>query len=281
MILVAESGSTKTQWCAIYPDRIEPLKNTPGINPVLLNADEIEGVVRPVSGEIDTDQLDAVYFFGAGCSAMASKEKVGRALFSVFQPQEIVVDTDLIAACLSLAGNKPAIVCIIGTGSNSCLWNGEYIQEKIPSLGYILGDEAGGVSIGKQLIADFFQKQMPAKLRLKFSELYDISVDNVIERVYQRPMPNRFLAAFAPFVENNIDEAYCKKLLLVQFEKFVKRNILLYPNLAETEIHFTGSIASIHSEWLLKVCRKYKVSIGKIEKEPISGLALYLKDKFY
>jgi N-acetylglucosamine kinase-like BadF-type ATPase len=281
MILIAESGSTKTQWCAIYPDRIEWLKNTPGINPVLLNSEEIEGIVRPVSGVVNENELDAIYFFGAGCGTIASKEKVGKAIFSVFQPQEIVVDTDLIAACLSLAGNKPAIVAIIGTGSNSCLWNGEAIQERTPSLGYVLGDEGGGVSIGKQLISDFFQKQMPAKLRVKFSELYDISVENVIERVYQLPMPNRFLAGFAPFVEKNMDEAYCRKIIANQFENFIKRNILLYSNVTETELHFTGSIASIHSGILLKVCEKHNLKLGKIVKEPIVGLAQFLKDKIY
>jgi len=281
MILVAESGSTKTQWCAIYPDRIEWLKNTPGINPVFLKSEEIEGFVRPLSSEFDNRDLDAIYFFGAGCGTIASKEKIGKAIYSVFQPQEIVVDTDLIAACLSLAGNTPAIVAIIGTGSNSCLWNGEAIQEKTPSLGYVLADEGGGVSIGKQLISDFFQKQMPAKLRVKFSELYDISVENVIERVYQLPMPNRYLAGFAHFVEKNIGEVYCRKLITNQFENFIKRNILLYPNATEIELHFTGSIASIHSGLLLNVCEKYNLKPGKIVKEPIVGLAQFLKDKIY
>jgi glucosamine kinase len=281
MILIAESGSTKTQWCALYPDRIDVLENTPGINPLFLNSEEIEGIIRPVTGEIDNDDIDAVYFFGAGCASNASKEKIGKTIFLVFNAPEIVIDSDLIAACLSLAGNKPAIIGVLGTGSNSCLWNGAEIEAQTPSLGFILGDEGGGVSIGKQLIADFLKRQMPVELQLKFSESYDISIENVIERVYQLPLPNRFLAGFAPFVESNYSHTYCQKLLKSQFENFIKRNILKYPNLLETEIHFCGSIAFIHSEVLRNVCEKYNLNLGNIVKEPIEGLAIFLKNKIY
>lgn len=281
MILIAESGSTKTQWCAIYPDRIQYLENTPGINPVFLSNEEIEGIIRPVTGEIDSSFLDAVYFFGAGCASITSKEKIGKAIFSIFNPDEIVVDTDLIAACLSLAGNQPAIIGLLGTGSNSCLWNGAEIEDRIPSLGFILGDEGAGVSIGKQLVADFLKKQMPVVLRVKFSEAYDISVENVIERVYQLPMPNRYLASFAPFVENNLDNDYCQQLIVGQFEKFLTRNILLYQNVTRVDIHFCGSIAFVHADLLRKVCKKYNLKTNRIVKEPIEGLAQFLKDKIY
>jgi len=229
MILVAESGSTKTQWCAVFPDRIEVLENTPGINPVFLTGEEIEGIIRPVSGGIDPLVLDAVYFFGAGCASISTKEKIGKAIFSVFDVPEIIIDSDLIAACLSLAGNRPAIIGILGTGSNSCLWNGAEIEERTPSLGYILGDEGGGVSIGKQLVSDFLKKQMPVDLQVKFSETYDISVENVVERVYQLPLPNRYLAGFAPFVENNRMHNYCNKLqsIVILFQYQISNQFFL------------------------------------------------------
>jgi glucosamine kinase len=281
MILVAESGSTKTQWCAVHPERIQMLENTPGINPLFLTSDEIEGIIRPVSGEIDTTLLDAVYFFGAGCTSVSSKEKIGKAIFSVFEPTEIIVDSDLIAACLSLAGDKPAIIGILGTGSNSCVWNGTEIEDRIPSLGFILGDEGGGVAIGKQLISDFLKKQMPADLHIKFSELYDVSVENVIERVYQLPLPNRYLAGFAPFIQKHLDYTYCQKLINGQFENFLTRNILKYHNVSNSEIHFCGSIASVYSDILIKVCQKHNLTPGKIVKEPIEGLSTYLKVKIF
>jgi len=281
MILVAESGSSKTQWCAVFPDKVEKLSNTPGINPLLLNQDEIESIIRPVSAEIDLLELDAIYYFGAGCSSDTMKEKIGRALFAIFDAKEIIVDTDLLAACLSLAGNKPAIIGILGTGSNSCLWNGLEIEFKVPSLGYILGDEGGGASLGKQLISDFLKNQMPLGLRIKFIEKYDVSADIVIDRVYQTQMPNRYLAGFAPFIENNIKDAYCQNLLKDQFDSFLKRNIVQYKNASNLDLHFCGSIAYVHREFLINACEKYNLRIGKIVKEPLDELTLYLKRKLY
>jgi glucosamine kinase len=281
MILVAESGSTKTQWCAVFMNKIEKLQNTPGINPILLNNDEIESIVRPVLSEISLIEIDAIYYFGAGCSSKAMKEKIGKALFSIFEAKNIFVDTDLIAACLSLAGNKPAIIGLLGTGSNSCFWNGSGIEYNVPSLGYILGDEGGGVSLGKQLISDFLKNQMPLNLRLKFVEKYNVSVETVLERVYQMQMPNRFLAGFAPFIEKNIKEKYCQDLLIYQFDCFLKRNILQYKNVTEFDLHFCGSIAYIHQDFLISACEKYNLKIGKIVKEPLDHLAQYLKEEIY
>ncbi|HNW49989.1 MAG TPA: ATPase [Prolixibacteraceae bacterium] len=281
MILVAESGSTKTQWCAVYPDRIENLHNTAGINPLLLTIDEIETIIRPVLAGIEISDVESVYYFGAGCGTIAMKEKIGKALFLVFEAPEIVVDTDLIAACLALAGDKPAMVGLLGTGSNSCLWNGATIEYKTPSLGFILGDEGGGVSLGKQLVSDFLQNQMPLNLRVKFIEKYDVSVETVLERVYQMQMPNRYLAGFAPFIESFIDDPYCQSLLNDQFDRYLKRNILQYKNATAYDLHFCGSIAYVHRDHLTAVCRKYNLTIGKIVKEPLDDLARFLKDKLY
>lgn len=279
MVLIAESGSTKTQWRLLSLNQIESLVNTQGINPVLLSSDEIEGVIRPVSAGIDAKEIGAVYFFGAGCASKPAKEKIWKAIFNVFGCDNIVVDTDLIAACLSLAGDSPAMIGLLGTGSNSCLWNGREIAERVPSLGYILGDEGGGVSIGKQLVSDFLKNQMPLNLRLKFIEKYDVSAEIAIERVYQMPMPNRYLAGFAPFAEVNIDEEYCRKLVQKQFSDFVVRNILQYRKHSDFEIHFCGSIAFSHQSILIDICKSHDIRVGKIVKEPIDDLTLYLKKK--
>jgi len=279
MVLIAESGSTKTQWRLLSLNQIESLVNTQGVNPVLLSSDEIEGVIRPVSAGIDAKEIGAVYFFGAGCASKPAKEKIWKAIFNVFGCDNIVVDTDLIAACLSLAGDSPAMIGLLGTGSNSCLWNGREIAERVPSLGYILGDEGGGVSIGKQLVSDFLKNQMPLNLRLKFIEKYDVSAEIAIERVYQMPMPNRYLAGFAPFAEVNIDDEYCRQLVQKQFSDFVVRNILQYRKHSDFEIHFCGSIAFSHQSILIDICKSHDIRVGKIVKEPIDDLTLYLKKK--
>jgi glucosamine kinase len=279
MILVAESGSTKTQWCAISAGEVLFLKNTPGINPILLSVEEIESIIRPVSSSVKIGFIDSVYFFGAGCSSISSKEKVGKAIFSIFECPEIIVDSDLIAACLALSGNKPGIVCLLGTGSNSCLWNGEAIETKAPSLGYILGDEGGGVSIGKKLVSDFLMKRMPNDIWMAFSEKFDVSVEKVIERVYQSTMPNRYLASFAPFAEQHIDSDYCFSLVCNQFEIFIQDNVLKYKAYKKLETYFCGSIAFAHKQQLLTICNKYSVKVGEIVKEPLKGLADFLKTR--
>jgi N-acetylglucosamine kinase-like BadF-type ATPase len=279
MILVAESGSTKTRWCTITKQRIDFVVNTPGINPLLMSNEEIQGIIRPVLAGFDAVDVEEIYFFGAGCANNSLKEKIGKVLYSVFECKEIWVDSDLIAACLALSGNQPSVVGLLGTGSNSCLWDGSGIRQQTPSLGYVLGDEGGGVSIGKQLVSDFLKKQMPGDLWLKFSERYDVSAEIVIQRVYQTPMPNRYLASFAPFAEEYIGHIYCKRLVTDKFESFVKRNLLQYQNIDRLPVHFCGTIAWCHQNELREVCKGTKLNMGNIIKEPIEGLAEYLKVK--
>jgi len=281
MILLAESGSTKTQWCTLSTGGIEMLVNTPGINPVLMSIEEIQGIIRPVMAVINPENIETIYFFGAGCAHHSLKEKIGKVLYSIFECQNLWVDSDLIAACLALAGDTPAIVGLLGTGSNSCLWDGSGLRQQTPSLGYILGDEGSGASIGKQLLSDFLKKQMPQNLWIKFSERYDISVEIAIERVYQTPMPNRYLAAFAPFAEANIADKYIQDLVISQFSLFIVRNLLQYELIKNLPVHFCGTIAWCHRNELETSCKIHDIQMGQIVKEPIEKLANYLKLKKY
>ncbi len=277
MYLIAESGSTKTQWCLISKNSIENLINTPGINPLSLSPTEIESIISPLSVRFEKKKISAVYFFGAGCSTDANIKKVGNALLKVFNCRNIFIDTDLKAACLALAGNSTGLVALLGTGSNSCVWNGKEITQSIPSLGYILGDEGGGVSIGKQLVTDYLKKYMPPEIRKSFAEQHNITREYVLERVYQSPMPNRFLAGFAPFAEKYIEHEYCYSLVENQFQQFIEKNILLYPDYSTHEISFCGSIAHSHQDIINKLCDKYNLKVKNIVKEPIKLLAEYLK----
>ena len=278
MYLIAESGSTKTQWCLIGNGEVKMLTNTPGINPLLLKPDDIETIMRPVQAEVNTKHLKGVVYFGAGCANDTQKQKIGDAIYETFKVTKIMVDTDLIGACLALAGNTPAAICLLGTGSNSCIWNGAEVTLKTPSLGYVLGDEGGGVSIGKQLVADFLKNQMPLDLRLKFIEKYHVSADIVIERVYQMQQPNKYLAAFAPFAEAHIKHSYCQNIVEMQFDAFIKRNVAQYDHIDEYELHFCGSIAHFHQDILKKVVEKNGLKMGKIIKEPINEIAQYFQD---
>ncbi|MDA3880112.1 MAG: hypothetical protein PF436_06980 [Prolixibacteraceae bacterium] len=277
MILIAESGSTKTQWCVVNQHKIEDLHNTPGINPFILSIPEIETIMRPVSTVNEQYKLDAIYYFGAGCSTINNIEKIERAIGHIFNCDTIHVDTDLKAACLALAGTKKGLIGLLGTGSNSCIWDGSEIIHQRPSLGYILGDDGGGVSIGKQLVTDYLTMQMPKQISSKFASSFNISAMQVLERVYQSPMPNRFLAGFAPFAEENIDDAYCRNIVSKQFKQFFIKNITLYPETDKYELSFCGSIAHSHADILKEVAHSFGLIVSNIEKEPIKGLAKYFQ----
>jgi N-acetylglucosamine kinase-like BadF-type ATPase len=281
MYLIAESGSTKTQWCAVNETSIKNLINTPGINPFNLSTTEIESIIRPVSVRIEQQEIKAIYYFGAGCSTPNNINKIGSALFKIFNCSNIFIDTDLKAACLALAGNSPGMIGLLGTGSNSCIWDGKEITHNIPSLGYILGDEGGGVSIGKQLVTDYLKKYMPEEIRSKFASKHNITREYVLERVYQNPMPNKFLAGFAPFAESYINNEYCYNLIYNQFELFIEKNILLYPNYKEYNISFCGSIAYSHQDIMKQLCGKYDLNINKIVKEPINNLSSYVQKMLF
>lgn len=279
MILIAESGSTKTQWCLVDKNNIEQLHNTPGINPYILSVTEIETIMRPVSTVNEQYKLDAIYYFGAGCSTVSNIEKIEHAIRKIFNCKTIVVDTDLKAACLALAGNKKGLIGLLGTGSNSCIWDGTKIIHQRPSLGYVLGDDGGGVSIGKQLVSDYLTAQMPKHIAQKFSQSFNISAQQVLERVYQSPMPNRFLAGFAPFAEANIDDVYCKNMVTRQFKQFFIKNIMLYPETDQYDLSFCGSIAYIHADLLKETAHNFGLLISKIEKEPINALAKHFQQQ--
>lgn len=275
MILIAESGSTKTQWCMVSEQEIVSLVNTPGINPVLLSTNEIINLIHPIVSETDKIVFDDVYYYGAGCSSPVNAGKIRSALEAVLACDRIHIDTDLKAACLGLAGHEPGMIALLGTGSNSCIWDGKQIQAKIPSLGYILGDEGGGVSIGKQLLADYLRLLMPEELRSSFTQKYDIDTPYVLERVYQGQMPNRFLAGFAPFAEEHIDHPYCLSLVHEQFKAFFNSNLLRYPRHRDYPVSFCGSIAMCHADLLEALCKEHQLSINKMVKAPIDDLALY------
>ncbi|HOO85802.1 MAG TPA: ATPase [Prolixibacteraceae bacterium] len=277
MYLIAESGSTKTQWSLVDKDKILKLVNTSGINPLNLTPAEIQTYIRPLSNYVENQRIDAIYFFGAGCASPSAIRKIESALSETFNCEKIFVDSDLIAACLALAGTKKGIVGLLGTGSNSCVWDGVKVTVKIPSLGYVLGDEGGGVAIGKQLLTDYLKFQMPALIRDKFAEKYKISAEKVVERVYQMPMPNRYLAGFAPFAEANIDDTYCYNVVKSQFESFFAKNIFLYPDYQKKDLYFCGSIAHAHADILDSIVEENGLKIKKIVKEPIDGLAEYFQ----
>lgn len=275
MILIADSGATKTDWCygtvGTHCMRIQ----TEGINPFHQSEAHIRHIIgeqlvprcQQVSG-VCTD----IFFYGAGCLPSVSSP-VREALQHFFPQARITVETDLLGAARALCQHRPGIACILGTGSNSCLYDGERIAENISPLGYILGDEGSGAYLGKQFVADCLKKQLST--RLCDALLTELSMDasGIIERVYRQPQANRFLASIAPFIHRHKDEAEVHAFLLRCFDAFFRRNVLLYSR--QLPASFVGSVAWHFRTEIEEAAHACGIPVGTFLQSPIEKLAEY------
>ena len=275
MIIIADSGSTKTTWClsSRKPGEITTV-HTAGINPFYQNETDI---VNMLKNEFNApyDDVSEIHFYGAGCANPDVNSIVKRALIEFFGITAIEVESDLMAAARSLCQHNAGIACILGTGSNSCYYNGKIIEKQVSPLGFILGDEGSGAVIGKRLIADVLKNQLPESIIRKFFKTVQTSQSEIMENIYRKPFPNRYAAQFTRFIGENMSEPALKKLVAAEFDLFFRRNVLQYPMAKELPVHFAGSIAWYFSDILKKAAEKYKLTIGKIEQAPMEGLLQY------
>jgi len=275
MILIADSGSTKTHWTLISGKNTIKEVFTPGINPFYQDekdiSDLIEQQLLPV---MSRKPVDAVFFYGAGCSFPEKKALVGKALGRHFPDSVIEVQSDLLGAARSLFGRESGIACIIGTGSNSCYYNGKEISHNVSPLGYILGDEGSGAVLGKMLVADVLKNQLPEWLGQKFMEQYGLTPAGILENVYKKPFPNRYLARFTPFLKENLAESCIADIVFRGFRDFVRRNLKQYAQ-PEAEVRFTGSVAYHFSHILDQVMLEEGFRPGGTEQNPMQGLIQY------
>lgn len=271
--LIADSGSTKTLWVLLKNGKEIFRSETKGINPFLLSKEEIEQIIRSeVSSEILYSEIDEIYFYGAGCSQPDRKLEIKNTLQNVFKQAKIEVEHDMLAACRALFGKENGIACILGTGSNSCLYVNESIVENLPSPGYILGDEGGGVHIGRLFLEAYIYNELPTELKLKTEKELNLTYTEILENVYKKPMPNRYIASFAKFVGENSSDDFCKKLVEKSFDAFIKRHILPYTNAQSYQVAFIGSIALKFQDILAICLAKHQLAISTILKDPMDGL---------
>lgn len=273
-ILIADSGATKTDWCLTMNGKIEHRFSSKGISPVFQTqeeiAEEIKPYVYPVFKKMD---IGAVYFYGTGCIP-EKIQSVKNAISQSFQVETIEVYSDLIAAAHALCGHSSGIACILGTGSNSCQWNGKEVVNQISPLGFILGDEGSGASLGKHLVGDALKNQLSPGLKEKLLEQYDLTPASIIDKVYRQPFPSRFLASLTPFILQHIqDETICR-IVEQSFSDFFTRNVIQY-NYKENKVNFVGSIAWYFADVLRQVAQAKEIQIGKIEQSPMPGLVEY------
>ena len=275
MILVADSGSTKTEWKIIEKGIPQPSIFSSGINPFFLTGEEIFHLLRKELSEISGYTFSNVYYYGTGCNSVLKENIVKNAITRFLSTDRIFVGSDLLAAAHSLCMNEAGIACIIGTGSNSCYYDGSSIISNVAPLGYILGDEAGAAVIGRKLVSGVLKKQVPQAVIDNFFDTYKLTPAEILENVYMRPFPNRFLGQFAKFISANIQIPELQEILISCFEDFIKRNILQYPESKDLPVHFTGSIAYYFRPFLEKLLVKHELRLGKITLSPMNDLINY------
>ncbi|MBO7302244.1 MAG: ATPase [Bacteroidaceae bacterium] len=279
MILIADCGSTKTDWVLYDGTEIVARAKTQGLNPAQQSSEEIlEILSNELKGNIDVDAPKTIYFYGAGCGYDNAITRMRTALELIFPTKDIHIASDLLAAARAMCGHEEGIVCIIGTGSNSCLFDGEKIVENTPSLGYILGDEGSGAHLGRQLVSDCLKKQLPKELREKFMTQYNLDVAGILERVYHSTLPNRWLASFTPFLYENKEQLEIKMLLKHCFTQFFQRNTMVYRR-SWLPIHVVGGVGMNFETEIRETAESLGLSIGKIVESPMEGLIKYHKSK--
>ncbi|MDR1756261.1 MAG: ATPase [Culturomica sp.] len=273
-VLIADSGSTKTEWCVVRTDGTKEQRHTAGINPVYQSREEIVRLIREELPEF-LRQAGSVRFYGAGCAFPEKNRQVAEALEACFGTADIEIHSDLAGAARALCGRGPGIACILGTGSNSCYYDGERIVQNIPPLGFILGDEGSGAYIGKRLLADALKGLLPADLTERLLKEIALSYPEIIDRVYRQPLPNRFLAGSTRFAAACIARPEIRQIVQEALDAFIRRNVLLYPQARELPVSFTGSVAWVFRELLQETLETHSLQAGHFSPAPMEGLLRY------
>ncbi|HEA28648.1 MAG TPA: N-acetylglucosamine kinase [Leeuwenhoekiella sp.] len=282
MILVVDSGSTKTDWIALSEDGEQIFQTqTFGLNPqVLSNEILTERIINNYELYKHRHEVTQLYFYGAGCGTEKPKEllrEVFKDFFDKVKKPEIMEDT-YAALYATTKKDEAGIVCIIGTGSNCSMYNGESIEQKVTSLGYILMDDGSGNYYGRQLLRDFHFNKIPKDLAYEFAKEFDLTAESIKTHLYKMPNPNTYLAQFAKFLITNKEHEYCQKLIRKGLKLFIEHQVLQFENAKEIPVHFVGSIAFYLQEELKELLKEYDLKIGKVLKRPIEGLVKYHKN---
>ncbi|HTN21818.1 MAG TPA: hypothetical protein VL125_15145 [Pelobium sp.] len=282
MILIADGGSTKTSWTLIQDDGKKVMFHTEGYNPYFSDTEYIiASMKKNMPSDLPVAKIKEVHYYGAGVHNDEKAEIVENAMQAIFPKAEIEVDHDLMAASRALLGNKRGFAAILGTGTNSCIYDGEGIEMSIDSLAFILGDEGSGCHIGKKLLGDYIRGYMPKNVRDSFWETFKLTPDDILEAVYTKPLPNRFCASFSKFVYDiTANLEYSRNLVKTSFEDFFKNLVSHYPNYKELEFNCIGSVAYNFRNILEEVATEYGMKMGKIMRSPIDDLVKFHEENY-
>ena len=278
-ILIADAGSTKTDWSFFYEGSASPMKfSTVGINPAHISKESIQEILIGIKCSVGQLAIKKIVFFGAGCATDMMKEKISSAIDKVLACQDILVESDLTGAALAAWGDSEGLIAILGTGSATGYFKDGKIKKQIPSLGYLLGDEGSGYSLGRRLLNAIFKRLLPLSLIEKFEEEYHLSLSFLINEVYSKEKPAPFIASFSPFLLKNKEEESIQNLIAEEFDSFFQHNIIPYGEITK-EIRMVGSIAFKYQEFLQQSADKFGFKISKVIKEPMPYLEKYFIDR--
>ncbi|MCB0664001.1 MAG: hypothetical protein KDC24_14740 [Saprospiraceae bacterium] len=278
MILVCDSGSTKADWK--YADGVHPdgTISTMGFNPVFHKEDFIKSeLTKDLLPRIDATAVNHIFFYGAGCWDSELKMVIKKPLAELFPNATIEVEHDLLGAARATCGDHPGIACILGTGSNSCSYDGTTVVDNVTNLGFMVGDEGSGSFLGKMLLRSYFYREMPAELAALFEAQFPEGKSEILNRVYNQPAPNVYLASFAHFLSDQKKHFFIENLVYKAFSEFVDRNVKKYKGHLHVPVHFIGSVAFHFSDILQVVMEERALKMGKIIKKPIDHLMEYHK----
>ncbi len=273
--IIADSGSTKTEWCLMGNGKNRKVV-TQGLSPYFLSGNQIQEILlRELSTVFKNADPDEVFFYGTGCSNPQNALIVKKAIGSLFKGAKVTVNHDLLGAAKALCGDEKGVACILGTGSNSCYYNGKKIVKNSPGLGYVLGDEGSGAYLGKKVIQYFLYKTFEPDLMDRFDAKFNLTAPEILDAVYKKPLPNRFLSQFVPFLIENRGHFMIENIIEDGFNDFFFNHIYKYRESWTMPINFTGSVAHGFKDVLQDLCHTYELQLGKVLKNPMEGLIKY------
>ncbi|MFK7786954.1 MAG: hypothetical protein AB8B56_17670 [Crocinitomicaceae bacterium] len=275
MHLIVDSGSTKSDWVLLKGSENESFY-TMGLNPYFHSEDTVYEAIEK-NEELFAYRYDVthLYFYGAGCSSKELNQIIHGGLSRVFTKAEIVVDHDLRACAYATYENEPSISCIIGTGSNSCFFDGENVIEEVPALGYVLGDEGSGAYFGKKLVANYLYHKLPKRINDALKYDMKLTKDEIVRRVYMEKDPNVYLASFMKFIIQYAEDDFIKEMIYNGFKEFIEAHVCCYQDYKNYKVHFIGSIAYLFKNQLSDACDFHRAQMGQVIRKPIDGLISY------
>jgi glucosamine kinase len=280
MVLVGISGSSKCDWQLIEDEKTIGFFSTGGLNPIFHSEEEIYQLFTSIP-ELNKKHMEVAYIYSAGCGSKNFQNVISRAFTRAFPKSQYYVNHDIVASALATYEGVGSISCILGTGSNACYFDGDIVRQETPALDYVLGDEGGGSSYGRQLLHAYLYKTLPKDLDAAFTEQFHLTKDEILENVYMKPYPNVYLASFMKFIQEHKEHPYFIDMITRGMGEFMDLYVTKFSKYESVKTHFTGSIAYFFSDILKEVAKGKGIEVGKIIKEPINDLVQYHLNKRY